>query len=435
MIWRLAWRNLARNRWRSALTAGGVAVAVGLMVWTMAYMDGFFSQMVRGATALETGQAIIERDDYVDDPSIYEAFDLDGSLLDKVDKVDGVSASAPRVNLYGLIGNEKRSQVAKVMGVDARREARATPITDGIINGHWLSDKPKPPPAPQEAVLGEGLARQLNAKVGTELVVFLQASDGSLGNDLLKVVGIVKTGNSAVDRQAAYVHLDEAQFLGALDGKVHEIIVRTDDPATADAVVDRLAPLVQQAHAAAKPASKGDTANKDDDFQLIVRSWKKARPQIAQMLQLSDSSNLVMFLILYLLASLGLLNTQRMSALERKREFAVMMAIGVTPRRLFSVIVAETVLLSLAGALAGVALGGAVSWYHTVYGLDMSTFSSNANFTWMGVSFSQRLYFSLSVKSLVEPLVIMLGVAVLCGLWPAAKAIGIDIAPSIAGRN
>jgi ABC-type lipoprotein release transport system permease subunit len=429
MIWKLAWRNLARNRWRSILTAAGVAVAVGLMVWTMAYMDGFFSAMVRGATALDTGQVIVQRDDYVEEPSIHEAFALDEDLIETVEQTQGVSAAAPRVNLYGLVGNEKRSQVAKVLGVDAERETNATPIADAIIKGKWLSQAPKAPPAPREVILGEGLARQLDVELGAELVVFLEASDGSLGNDLLTVTGIVKTGNSSIDRQAAYVHLEDAQYLGALDARVHEIIVKTDDPAEAGVVADRLAPKV-------KPiAVAGDDSGAAQRPVLVARSWQQARPQIAELLKTSDTGNLVMFFILYLLASLGILNTQRMSALERKREFAVMMAIGVTPKRLFAVIVAETVVLSMSGALAGTALGGLLAWYHSTYGLDMSVFASNTDFTYMGISFSERLYFSLSAETLIEPLVVMLGVAFLCGLWPAAKSIGIQISPSIAGRS
>ncbi|MFP4599896.1 MAG: ABC transporter permease [Persicimonas sp.] len=421
MIWKLAWRNLARNRWRSILTGGGVAVAVGLMVWTMSYMDGFFATMVEGATALDTGEAIVQRDDYVDEPSIHEAFELDTELLEQVDTTEGVTEAAPRINLYGLIGTEERSQVARVLGVDAQREARATPVDDALVAGRWLSEEPEPPPAPREVVLGEGLAQQLEATPGDELVVFLEASDGSLGNDLLEVAGIVKTGTSSIDRQAAYVHLEDAEFLGALDGRAHEILVRAEDPGQAQALARRLSERVRAPNGA--------------DYELSVRSWEQARPQLAQMVELSDTSNLVMFFILYLLASLGLLNTQRMSALERRREFAVMMAIGVTPKRLFSVILAETVLLSFAGALAGVAAGGAMSWYHTVYGLDLSAFATNTDFTYMGVSFSERLYFSMSPGIIVEPLVVMLGVAVLCGLWPAAKSIGIEISPTISGRQ
>ncbi|QDG50958.1 ABC transporter permease [Persicimonas caeni] len=421
MITKLAWRNLARNRWRSILTAAGVAVAVGLMVWTMAYMEGFFGAMVRGATALDTGQALIQRKAYVDEPSIYEAFALEEGMLEEVEQTEGVRAAAPRINLYGLIGNEQRSQVSKLLGVDAQAEAAATPITDAVVKGEWLSDDPEPPPAPREVVLGEGLARQLEVDLGAELVVFLEASDGSLGNDLLKVVGVVKTGNSMVDRQAAYVHLEDAQYVGALDGQVHEIVVKTDNPAEAEGVVAQMAPKID--------------AYDTDEHDLVVRSWQQARPQIAQMLELSDASNIAMFFILYLLASLGLLNTQRMSALERRREFGVMMAIGVTPRRLFMVILAETLLLSFVGALVGTALGGGLAWHHAVNGLDMTAFATNTDFTWMGISFSERLYFGLNAEIVLEPLLVMLGVAILCGLWPAAKAIGIDITSAIAGRN
>jgi ABC-type antimicrobial peptide transport system permease subunit len=65
----------------------------------------------------------------------------------------------------------------------------------------------------------------------------------------------------------------------------------------------------------------------------------------------------------------------------------------------------------------------------------MSLFASNADFTYMGVSFSERIYFSMSAATLLEPLAVMLVVSFICGLWPAAKSIGVDVAPSIAGRN
>jgi ABC-type lipoprotein release transport system permease subunit len=420
MIWKLATRNLLRNRWRSFLTAGGVAVAVGMMVWTMSYIDGFFGTMVRGATGLETGQVLVQHEDYVDEPSVHEAFGLDEELLGELDGVAGVRSAAPRVNLYGLIGHEQRSQVGRILGVDAAREARTTPVTDGLVEGRWLSEEPEEPPAPREVVLGRGLAQQLSVGVGDELVVFLEASDGSLGNDLLEVVGVVRTGSTTVDRQGAYMHLEDAQFLGALDGRAHEIITSVVDPAEADAVASRVRARIKQVGA---------------PDALSVRSWREALPEIAEMLEMTDASNWVMYAILYLLASLGLLNTQRMSALERRREFAIMMAIGVTPKRLFSVIVAETFLLSLAGALAGVALGGAVAWHHTVNGLDMTQIVADADFSFMGVSFTERLYFGMSPEIIAQPVVVMLVVALLCGLWPAAKAVRLEIAPTIGGRQ
>ena len=66
MAVKLAIRNLLKNRWRSGLTMGGVAVAVGLLVWTLAFYDGWIAQMVRGATAVETAQVQIHTSAWVE---------------------------------------------------------------------------------------------------------------------------------------------------------------------------------------------------------------------------------------------------------------------------------------------------------------------------------------------------------------------------------
>ena len=59
MFLRLAARNLVRNRWRSFLTAGGVAVATALLIWTVCFSKTFSVAMVKGATAVDVGQAQI----------------------------------------------------------------------------------------------------------------------------------------------------------------------------------------------------------------------------------------------------------------------------------------------------------------------------------------------------------------------------------------
>src|SRR5690606_10277075 len=101
-------------------------------------------------------------------------------------------------------------------------EAEATPIARAVVAGRWLSAEPAPDGAPREVVLGHGLAQQLRVAPGDELVVFLEAADGSLGNDLLEVVGVVRTANTQVDHTSAYLHIRDAQFIAALAGGAHE---------------------------------------------------------------------------------------------------------------------------------------------------------------------------------------------------------------------
>ncbi len=412
---RLGIRNLARHRWRSLLTLAGIAAAVGLMIWTLAFVDGWLALMVRAATGMETGQLQIHTPEYVDQPRVFHTFTPDEELWAAVRGAPGVEAAAPRVRLFGLIGNDRTSQVGRILGVDPGLEGEATRVVDGLSEGRWLAAEPAPVPGPREVVLGQGLATQLRVGTGDELVVFLEAADGSLGNDLLEVVGILSTGNAAVDRGTAYLHIDDARFIAALDGEVHEIVLRTADPEAAPTVASGL-----------------DGGVPDG---LAVRPWQELLPGLNQILTVSSNSYLFMYLILYLVAAVGILNTQRMSAQERRREFGVLMAVGMAPRRLWGVLVVETLVLGFGGALVGGVIGTGIAWRHATAGLDLAAFTDQGGFTYMGVMFEGRILAEMSVQAVVQPMVVMLVVALLSGLWPAWVASRLDPAPTIAGRT
>lgn len=424
---KLALRNLVRNRWRSGLTLAAVAVAVGLMTWMLSLYEGWLQSMVQGATGVETAQVQIHDAAYVESPRVYRSFPFEASLVDRIMAVPEVVAVAPRVELAGLIGNEDNSQVARILGVDPTREAQTTPVAEAVIRGRWLAQDPAPYPAAREVVLGAGVARQLQASPGDELVTFLEAADGSLGNELLRVVGIVRTANTGVDGGTVYLHLADAQMLGALEGEVHEIAIRAGDldaaRGTAAAIAEALGALTDM---------PDDPA--EAEGLLLVRPWQEILPSIDQMIVIFRRSYWVLYLLVYLLAAIGILNTQRMSALERRREFGVMMAIGMRPRRMLRTLVVETCALGILGAAVGCALGTALSWYHATQGFNMALMADQTTFSYMGVAFSERLYFVLRPANVVQPVAIMVLVALISGLWPAFRAARIDPAPTIAGR-
>ncbi|UCC24110.1 MAG: ABC transporter permease [Gemmatimonadales bacterium] len=422
---RLGIRNLARHRWRSILTLGGVAAAVALMVWTLAFVDGWLDLMVRGATAVETGQVQVHSRAYADQPRVYRSFHADDAFLDTLTALSEVDAAAPRVKLAGLVGNERTSQVARLLGVDPTRETETTAVAEGVVEGRWLSGSPADLTRPREVVLGRGLARQLRVAPGDELVVFLEAADGSLGNDLLQVVGVLETGNSMVDRGTAYMHIEDAQWVAALDGEIHEVALRTADP--------ELAPLAAAAVAARLEALDG--AGLPEEEGLVAQPWQELLPGLSQILSVSRESYLFMYLMVYLVAAVGILNTQRMSAQERRREFGVLVAVGLAPRRLLGILVVEALVLGMLGALAGGLVGGVISWWHATAGLDLSVFTDQGGFSYMGVVFEGRIFARMSAAAVAQPVLVMLVVAVLSGLWPAWVASRIEPAPTIAGRT
>lgn len=431
---RIAVRSLLRSRWRSVLTAGGIATAVALIVWTTAMMDAFMDQMIDSVTDTELGDAQITTRGYAEDKSIFMALSLDDAKLDSVRKIEGVRGASPRVVTYGLIGGDEQSETARVLGVDPAGEKAISSVPERVIHGAWLDQEP---PADyddaderiaRQVVLGRGLAKQLGVGVGDELAVFLQAATGMPSDDKLVVVGLVASGSSALDRIGAWMHLADVQMLTALEGRAHEVVLSTERGVDLERVVADVRAIVSVIP---------EPDDEDAKAQLpLVRKWDEIVPELAQLVQMSESSSWIFFIVIYFVAALGVLNTQRMAALERQREFGILLAIGTTPRRLASQVLTESVLLTAAGSVLGGILGALATLYHQRVGMDLTSYGSEGGegLSYMGVTF-ERLYFHFQMSDLILPFVLMLGVGILCGLWPAIKSARLDMPRAISGRT
>ena len=417
LVLTMAVRSLLRHRWRTGLAAGGIAVAAVMLIWNLAFIDGFYEAMIRSTTDVEIGHVQVQHRDYVDRPSTLDYFEWDEELDREVSQVAGVQGLTPRVRLFGIIGHEDRSYISRIMGVDAQRERSVSLLAESVSQGRWLSDEARDE-LPAEAVIGVGLSRALDVGLGDELVVIAEGADGSMGDSLLEVVGILESGNSAVDRQAALIHFEEAQYVAAVEGAAHELIITTADPTLAPEIASRV-----QA-----------TLNGMERDELQARPWQEVTPGLYEMLALGEQSNFIIFLVIAFIVALGVLNVLRMSARERYREFGVMLSVGLSRSRLFAMILVESLALGIIGAAVGAAAGGALSHYHATEGLDLGAFMEG-DATYMGISMSDRLYFVVSPETILFPAIGLVVVTVLCALWPAIAAIGLEPRDAITGRQ
>ena len=252
-------------------------------------------------------------------------------------------------------------------------------------------------------MLGKKLARSLNARVGSEIVVLVQAADGSLGNDLFTVTGILRSVGEGVDRNAAIMHLEDFRQLFVMPEGLHEIAVNTKGRiplATLTETLSRLAPQAQ------------------------VKTWRQLLPTLSDMIQLSGASMTLFGAIFFLAAGLGVMNTMLMATYERAREFGLLKALGTSPWRIVRDVTAEAGLLACLSSVFGVLAGLAASYALQKIGLDTASIAGET--TIAGVAFDPVWRAALSLKAVVEPVIIMWGVCILAAVYPAAMSARLD---------
>ncbi len=433
MILRLAARNLLRHRWRSSLTAGGIAVAVGLLIFLSSWIASITNQMIDSATEAGVGHLRVEPAVGDATPALYDSFAITDEALAALEAAPDVVRASPRMTSFALLGDEEQSQVVQLSGLDTRREGEGSVFARSVTEGRWLSPDPAEMGMPREGVLGHQLAQLLGAEVGDELVVFTQAADGSLGNDVVEVVGRVRTGSGNLDRGGLLMQIEDAQFLLALEEQAHQIVLTTPDLEDVEESAARIA--------AALPAALGVEAvhrapGPEAQDGVVLQTWQELVPHAAEMIEFATGAWIVIYAFVFALAGVGIVNTQRMSVLERRREFGVVLAVGMSPPLLSAIIIAETVLLAVAGALLGAALGAAAVLLAGHYGIDPAVFTAyEGEMSVLGVAFGEPMYTRLADANFVAPVVVMAGLAFLFAIPAALGAMRLDPVRAISGRT
>jgi len=407
MLVPLAWRNLWRHRRRTLITAGAMAVSIAFVMGMLAYIDGMYRKMAEVMIDQSTGHVQVHHPDYPNTRALLDTVPSAGARIAAVAALPTTRAVSGRLMGFALLGSDDQTTGAQLVGVDPARELALVPMNDRVTSGRWLVAT-----ADHEIVLGKGLAKTLEVTVGKTIVAVTQASDGSLGNDLYTVVGIVESGSAVLDRSGAWMRLADLQTLLVLPDQVHEITVLTPtrDPKVNDRATTAAAKAVQAA-----VDSVGDGA------PVKAQTWWQASPGTAELIGTSDVSAAVSMAIVFAVAGLGILNTMLMSVFERTRELGVMKALGTRPRKVVALVLWESVLLAGLSVVGGLALGAALDAFLVVHGLELMSTSGNRLSTG-GVLFDPMVMGVVRIDRIVTTVVALIAVSVLAALWPAVRA-------------
>jgi len=401
--WRIAWRNLWRNSRRTIITAAALAFGFLSCVVMIGIWYGVIDEMIETGTNLVSGQVQIHAKDYLPERSMHATLGGQGGIevgtyLDHLETEPYVVAAAPRVYAGGLVSSGEHTVAGIFLGVEPEREARVTRLLASLVEGRL------PVPGRRELIMGDEMARTLDVRPGSEIVVVAPAADGSMGNDLYRLTGVLHSGLPTLD--GAYVVLpilDLRQLLAMEEGRVHEVALRVSDPWVAPAVA----------------MGAGLMPQGPNGPPIQVRAWTDFRAELAEYARLAFAVNGIVVAIVFGMAIFGVANTLLMSTFERRREFALVRALGTQPRSVAWTVVYESLILGVIALAAGTLITAPVMYWLHEYPIDLSRFTEG--FTMAGSAMRPVLRAEYTLDGPVVSAIGLLITSLLAALYPAYR--------------
>lgn len=394
MLLQIAWKNIWRNKVRSAVILVAITLGIAAGMFNLAFYNGMFEQRVRTAIQTEASHIQIHHPEYLANPELQFILPDADNIVSEVEKLPTVASVSPRIITSAMAATAETGSGVKMVGINPDKEALVTDINEQLIDGTYLEGIKRNP-----ILIGEKLANKLNAKIRSKVVITLQNKEGEMMNASFRVAGIYKTTNTTYDEMNVFVRdTDLSSLLGLEEQSAHEIAIllnSNDVVNTTQAELKTLLPIVE------------------------VKTWLELMPEV-NMMQTSMDMAMYIFMAIILFALIfGIINTMLMAVLERRKELGMLMAIGMNKKRVFKMISLETVLLSLFGGIVGILVGGLFTFITSRSGIQLKSMTEG----YESMGFETLVYPSLSIEMALQVVIMVLVTGIIASLYPARKAL------------
>jgi len=397
LLLKLGWRNVWRNKRRSILTILAITFATFFTVVMRGLGIGVWEYNVQNTVELFSGYLQVQRSGYQDNPSLNKSFPFPGSIEEIVRAEEGIKGYAPRILADGLISYRENSSGAAIFGIDPNKERQGFRFHQRLNGGRFFESHSR-----DEVVLGYKLLDNLKARVGDTLVILAQGRDGVMGNLRFRISGTMKLGSPEFDAMAAFMHLNAAQELLAMEGRVNVVAVSVVDLKAVDKAVEHLAGSLQRAQL----------------DNLAVLPWKEVLPELKQAMDFDKIGDWIFLWTLIIIVTFGILNAVLMSVTERFREFGVSLAIGMQPKKLVTLVFLETSVLALIGIVTGCITGQLLNMYLETHPI---TFTGEFAQIYEEYGFLPQIVAASRITIVLTVAGLMLLIALLSCLYPAYR--------------
>lgn len=465
MIWSLGWKNVWRNKMRSMVVVVAVMLGIFAGVLSIGYMQGLMAQRVFSSIHNEISHVQIHNPDFINNEDISLTINNYDKVINILDTASAVVAYAERSKIVAMAQSDWDATGLVVKGIDPEREKQISELHSHLIEGHYFEKNYKMP----SIVIGSKAAENLKLKnwqiteekldsidrefypesLINKLSVIpgkryrkekdfsvaladtltkkemKQYSDalidyfsfyrlrarvritvvdeaGNIETPVFRVRGIYKTTNSTFDGLTAFVTKDALNKFANLEvNDIHEIAIISTDDVSGHQLAKRLEEYLPE---------------------NSVMSWKKIAPELAMFADFGKMFGYIYVGIILFALAFGIINTMMMSVLERVKELGMLMAIGMNKKKVFRLIMLESVFLTLTGAVIGMALSGLILSVLAKTGISFSSLEEG----YEAIGYSATVYPVITGVNFLGITILVVITGIISSIWPARKALKLN---------
>jgi putative ABC transport system permease protein len=396
----LAWRNVLRQKGRTATTVAAVTFGVVALVLSQGFVEDIFVQLGEALIHSQTGHLQLAKAGYFDggahQPDKYLVVDPEGDKRRIVSLPEVVDVMA-RLNFSGLVSNGKADYAIVGEGIEPEQEASLGTVLK-ISAGRRLASTDR-----FGALIGQGVADALQLKPDDRVVLVVNTSEGAMNTLDLNVVGVFQSFSKEYDNRAIKIPLGAAQELLNTKGANTLVVSLKQTPDT-----DRVAGILQ-----------GRTVWRDQE----VKTWQELNDFYPKTVELYRRQFGGLQLIILLMVLLSVVNAANMTVFERTAEFGTARAVGNRGIHVFQLVMLETTLMGLLGAGLGIGLGIILAYVISKIGIPMPP-PPNANLGYVA-------YIRVTASAVIGAFLVGFVATVLAGIFPGFKVARMPIADAI----
>jgi len=467
MISGIAWKNVWRNKSRSLIVIAAVTVGVFAGVFSIAIMNSAVVQRIDAAVNEELSHIQINNKDFRSSSDLNSIIKDYDEVVSSMQSVPGMKETTARIIVRGIASTSAKSSGVEIAGIDVQKEKDMFTLSQKLIpgTGTFLESDTKF----NSVFIGEKLAKELNiiryfidqdalaklreADVPEKVIAKLEPlSDQRFTSDkkfskavekllnpsemrkygwqikesawsfrngskiiltfldvnniqtgaAFRVSGIYRTNNDMFEAFSVFVPDSEFRSLTGLpQNEYHRIIGKLDSNSLTE-----------------KPTTK----LRESLPGYEVLNWKEIQPDLAMFADMMQQIYALFMAIILAALAFGIVNTMLMSVLERTRELGMLAAIGMNRRRIFTMIMLESIFLSIVGGISGMAVGGAAIAATAKKGINLVNYSEGFE----AIGYSAHLFPTIDTQFFIITTILIILTGILSSVYPARKALKLN---------